>query len=317
MADFYMHVLLVEDIEKVVPFKLNLGLAKMGAQGPDPFYFNALNIFKKESMRLADAMHQKRINRMLIEMTNFVKNYYSDDLYSFYVGFLSHYALDTIIHPYVYYYTGDYKKDKIKTITHRGLHVKFERRIDIHFIKSIKGEVASSYPVCDICFNYLEVPDEIKEMIGVVSRVVYKEKNAANLYQSGYKSMNKICRRYVMDRYGFKQKILSFFDLFNKKEQIHFRDLSYYNYDEDFDYLNENRTTWHHPVTNEAFNDSVKDLYLKAFIRAFELINQTRAYILENKEVDLEKLFKNLSLNSGIDVDIKHKMRYFNLFIKK
>jgi len=257
------------------------------------------------------------INKMLIEMTNFVKNYYSDDLYSFYIGFLTHYALDTIIHPYVYHYTGDYKKDKIKTITHRGLHVKFERRIDIHFIKSIKGEIASNYPVCDICFESLNIPNEIKEMIGVVSKVVYREKNAANLYESGYKNMNKICRRYVMDKYGLKQKILSFFDLFNKKEQIHFRDLSYYNYDENFDYLNEKRSTWYHPVTNEAFNDSVKDLYLKAFIRVLELIKQTRLYMFENKQVDLEKLFGNLSFNSGIDVDIKHKMRYFNLFIKK
>lgn len=317
MADFYMHALLAEDICRTSALKLNQGLVKMGAQGPDPYYFNALNIHKIQSLGLADDMHDHRINDMLISMLEYVKNHYSMDLHSFYIGFLSHYALDTLLHPYIYHYTGDYHKDNIKSITHRGLHVKFERRVDIHFIKLIFNQISYQYPVCNLTFDLKDVPEEITDFMEHIAKKVYQNDFGGMLYAKGYHHMQQTCKRFVQDRFGIKKGLLSIVDLFNKSQRIHLKDLSYHNVDDHFDYLNIGHETWYHPVTGEPFNLSVPELYVRAYYRVLSLIEHTSNYILNNQKTDFKKLFGNLSLNSGVDVHLNLKMTHFNLFNQK
>jgi hypothetical protein len=317
MADFYMHAMLADDVARTSKLKLNTSLVKMGAQGPDPYYFNALNIHKIQSLGLADDMHDHRINDMLMTMLEEVKKHYSIDLYSFFIGFLSHYALDTILHPYIYHYTGDYHQDNIKSITHRGLHVKFERRVDIHFIKLVFNQQSHRYPVCQLTFEEKEVPLEITALMEHVAKSVYQNDLGGLLYAKGYRHMQQTCKRYVQDRFGIKKTFLSFVDLFNQTERIHLRDLSYHNYDEHFDYLNLNHNTWYHPVTHQPFTFSVPELYVRSYYRTLTFIDRCSEYIFNHQKTDFKALFGNLSFNSGIDVNLNMKMTHFNLFNQK
>lgn len=314
MADFYMHNLLAEDICRTSKLKLNQSLVKMGAQGPDPYYFNALNIHQLESLRLADDMHDHRINDMLISMLEYVKHHYSIDLHSFYIGFLSHYALDTILHPYIYHYTGNYHKDNIKSVSHRGLHVKFERRVDIHFIKLIFNQISYKYPVCQLTFEQKDVPLEVVNFMDHVAKSVYQNRLGGMLYTKGYHHMQQTCKRYVQDRFGIKKSLLSVVDIFNKTQRIHLKDLSFHNMDDHFDYLNMNHQAWYHPVTGEQSNLSVPELYVRAYYRVLNLIEHTTNYIFNHQQTDFKSLFGNLSLNSGVDVHLNLKMVHFQLF---
>jgi hypothetical protein len=317
MADFYMHDVLADDILKQSKTNLIPDYVKMGAQGPDPFYFNVFGIDQMKSKKLADLMHEEKINEMLISMLHYVKTNYSLELHSFFVGFLTHYALDTTIHPYIYHHAGNYKKSDPLTKVHRGLHMKFERRVDIHFIYFIHKTYANQFPVCDIVFHNFQTSQPVLELMDYVASKVYNIKDAGHLYQKGYQRMRKICKSYVEDPRGLKKLMLSIADLFNKDEIIYLKDLSYYNYDEHFDYLNLNKETWHHPITNEAFNLSVLELYVRAYHRALIFIKETDAYLNNESSIDLEKLFGNMSLNTGISVSLNQKMKHFNLFKRK
>jgi len=314
MADLYMHVMLSEELMKASSIPINPGLVKMGAQGPDPYYFNWLSSFHTQSTQLADDMHDSKINHMLIAMLSYVKEHYSLELHSFFIGFLSHYALDTTIHPYIYYHSGNYQKDDPSTLTHRGLHVRFERRVDIHFIRHVKKQWAHQYPIHRLSFDYLVVPKVIRDFMGFIAKTVYNVDKGDLYYAKGYVHLQRICKNITQDRYGVKKRILSLVDCFNKNQTVFYQDLSYHNYDEDFDYLNLKHQLWYHPVTGEPFTWSVTDLFDLALQRAKELMEETSKYLLHNQAIQPQNLFRNQSFNSGVDCNLLLKMQYFHLF---
>lgn len=74
----------------------------MGANGPDPMlYYQLYNPFKKHDMnRLGSLMHKDRTGLFLKNMFSLAQ---TDAEKDYCLGFLCHYSLDSLIHPYVYY----------------------------------------------------------------------------------------------------------------------------------------------------------------------------------------------------------------------
>jgi hypothetical protein len=317
MADFHMHVMLVEDIVKTLDLNIDMANAKLGSQGPDLFFFNIKSKDHGQSVNLANQMHNKKINQQLIYLTDYVKKNYSDTLFSFYVGYLTHYALDTIIHPYIFYYSGKYNPNDSTTLKHKGLHVRFERRVDIQFIQHVKKVNIYTYPVCELSYQADQVSSEISKLMGALAQDVYHVQNADVFYQEGYVQIKKVCRHMVYDRFGIKKILSSILDLYPKKSPIYYKDLSYHNNDRRFDYLNLNHQSWLHPVTKKMYKYDVIALYEQAKHRCIELISKTSSYIKDQQKINLENLFKNLSFDTGIDVDLNQEMKHFKLFNQK
>ncbi|WP_343089445.1 zinc dependent phospholipase C family protein, partial [Methanocalculus natronophilus] len=84
-------------------------------------------------------LHDEKTKEFLTSMVKYVKTHYSKSLHAFLMGYILHYTLDVKIHPYVYHHVGVFDKNDPKTYNQRGLHLKFERRMDKCLIEKDHG----------------------------------------------------------------------------------------------------------------------------------------------------------------------------------
>jgi len=297
--------------------KFNEKLVLNSAQGPDPLYYNFFSKERKEYRKYANLMHNKDTDLMFKNLVNYVKDNLTKDSYSFLVGFICHYALDVKIHPYIYHNVGVYKKDDPKTYKYRGLHLKFERSIDAVLIEEDTGVKASKMNL-NLKHFPLRFPSlEIMKIMDYILKETYQKDNGGVMYLVSTVEMRKNLKRFVKDKSGIKKLILKFADVINKKHDLFFKDMSMYNHiEKKYDFLNIEKHVWYHPVTNEEYNYSVMELYDQAVKFASEIIENVRLYIYEEEDIDLSKVFTNLSFNTGINCDHEGEMKYFNIYRK-
>ena len=76
-------------------------------------------------------------------------------------------------------------------------------------------------------------------------------------------------------------------------------------------FLNSNHQTWRNPTTyNRTSNESFIELYLKAVKLGKVLICASFDYI-NNKEIELDKVFINTSYITGLDCELQKELKYF------
>ena len=83
---------------------------RLGAQGPDPLFL--IGMFplslKSRPSKLAGAMHKRRTGQFICALAREAKK--AGDVERAYVlGYLTHYAIDSAVHPYVYSQSYDKK----------------------------------------------------------------------------------------------------------------------------------------------------------------------------------------------------------------
>jgi hypothetical protein len=316
MADIYLHSRLAQEVIKKIKYDFNEKLVYNAAQGPDPLYYNFFSKNHKEYRKYANLMHNKDTDKLFINMVNYVKDNLSKDSYSFLVGFICHYALDVKIHPYVYNKVGVYKKDDPKTHKYRGLHLKFERSIDAVVIEEDTGVKAGRINLNKKHFPLRSPSFEIMSIMEYVLKETHGKDHGGVMYLISTVEMRKNLKRFVKDRLGVKKLILKFIDMINKKHDLFFQDMSMFNHiEKKYDFLNIKKNVWNHPVTNEGYNYSVIELYDQAVKFASEMIENVRLYIYEDEDIDLSKVFTNLSFNKGINCDHEGEMKYFYNFL--
>ena len=316
MADTYLHSKLSEAVMKDITTPLNKNLVFIGAQGPDPLYYNVSKKVREEYKYYADRMHDTNTRLLFKNMVSYVKGHLNTETYSFLVGFICHYALDVSIHPYVYYNTGEYRKDDPETHQYKGLHLKFERSIDAVIIQKDFGIPSRKFKLYKEYLPKVDVPEVVCNVMEYTLKNTYGKDNGGNMYKIAIKKMHKNARNVITDRFGIKKAISKFLDLFGKND-IFLQDLSFFNHvEKKYDFLNEKKNTWYHPVTNTPSNESVDDLFEKARVFALNLIKQVDDYLHDKNKVNLEDVFTNLSFNTGLDCDLHDKVKYFNNYRK-
>lgn len=315
MADLYLHIRLAEEVIKDIKYDFDKSLVYMGAQGPDPLYYNVSKKDGKEYRRTADLMHDKNTQMLFKNMVTHVKNNLTQATYSHLVGFIAHHALDVLIHPYVYYNVGIHKTDDPSTQKYRGMHLKFERSIDAVMIEKEKNIKANKLKFHQLYLTRKAVPLEVMNTMNHVLKQAYGIDHGGVMYLIGFNKMHSNVKRFVYDPFGLKKQILKIADPFTNTGLFP-SDLSMYKHIENYDFLNESKKTWYHPMTNEPHNDSVLELFEQARVFAHSMIENVRKYIFDDKNIDLDTVFTNLSFNTGLNCDLCEDMQYFNLYRK-
>lgn len=316
MADMYMHSRLAEAVIKKLKYDYDENIVFLGAQGPDPLYYVIFGKDAKDHRYFADRMHDTNTRMLLSNLVQYVKKHLTKETYSWLTGFICHYALDVKIHPYVYHNVGVYNKEIKETHAYRGLHLKFERAMDGVFIEEEEQKKAHKYKLTKKYFPLKEAPVGVPEAIEHALKQTYGKDSGAALYRKGVKKMHFNVKYFVTDTTGFKKQLYKILDLFNKETDLFYQDLSFYKYNEQYDYLNKEKRSWFHPITNEEYHYSVMELYDQAAAFALSLMDKVSKYILQNKDIDLDTVFTNLSFNSGLACDHHSKMKYFNIYRK-
>ena len=111
----------------------------LGCSGPDLLYFYQMyNPFRKFSMAdLGRRMHTEKTGLFLQNMFRFAQTNAQKD---YCLGFLCHYSMDSVMHPYVNYITTAYAHPYNREFGHGW----FESSLDSHLYHSQHGEAAAN-----------------------------------------------------------------------------------------------------------------------------------------------------------------------------
>ena len=291
---------------------------KVFANGPDPlnFYFLDFPILgTKVRKKYPKLLHSKYTKKKFVSIIKYIKRYklYDDSMViSYLYGITAHYFLDTILHPYIIYYSGNYERKDKSTYRYNGKHAKMEVSIDLYMIDKYITHDVNKFKLYNYCFNISKFNDNLKKVLDNCYKDVYGIDNFSKIYYKSIKDMRRINKLYRYDRYGIKKRIYTIFDKIIPKSIPKISPLSYHQ-TINLNYLNLNNNVWNHITNiNEKYNYSFDELYniaLKKCVDALKIIND----VLYNDE-SLEKLnriFLNLSYITGKNCNNKNKIQYF------
>ncbi len=323
MPDIVTHARFALDVLERLPKEVTL-LTKehintilLAAQGPDPFFYNNFQPWKdrKETVKIAKTLHEKKtnlfFNTFLQELSSSPDKTFTSD-FSFLIGLITHYALDTVTHPYIFHFTALYDENDETTHKYRGNHLRFERSIDSIFIKKYWNIKPSAFKVHKEILGIKRVPLTVSIILERTLKKVYNIEDAGHKYTNAVKDMKSYFKLFIKDRIGSKKVFLGLVDkYFNTKGDIKYKTMSYYNNIEDIDYFNEKKVTWTHPCDeNEVSNETFWDLYEKAINVAVDLITKTYDYFTEESITGVD--YGNLSYSTGKNCEEDLPMKHFN-----
>lgn len=311
----YMHSRLAEDVIRELDQETNEQIVFLGAQGPDPLSYHVLHKSRAQYRSYANAMHATNTRDLLRNLVHYTKQHQTIETYSFLIGFLCHYALDVTMHPYVFYHSGVWNPNKPETRKYRGLHLRFERSMDAKLIEQETNKKARLFQMRAKYIPVKHSKEAINKQMGDVINKAFQIKDGEEIYSSSVKAMYNVVRYFNTDRFGVKKAIFRVIDVFHRNNHLYMRDLSFFHRDLSYDFLNANHNTWYHPVTNEPHNESVMELYDQGKNFAIDLISKINMYLMGNKRIQLDQVFTNRSLNTGLDCDQTNPIQYVHHYL--
>lgn len=315
------HAYFAKDVYEILPSnikdKLNVKRVKMFGQSTDPLmFYNLFSVLPGKKIRKLDHyFHTHKTQEFFINLINYIKeNNLSDDedVSSFLVGFICHYMLDSTVHPYVIYKTGQFDEDKPSTYKYNNIHGFMEAFIDNDMVRRRNKTNPYTFPLEKFCFSLEKFSTKLNKVIDYAFKKTYKQENISKIYYKSLKQMKWALVLFRKDRYGIKKNVYKFIDTFTTKKTYRFEAVSYhYPLEDKHNFLNSNHKEWRNPaVYDMTSTESFIDLYLKALKQAKVLVCGSFDYI-NGKDIDLKSLFTNKSYVTGLDCDEKKELKYF------
>lgn len=314
------HAYFAKDLYEVLPdyisSKIDLDRTKLFSNSTDSILFYNILSFKpgKNLRRFQKYFHTHKTNEFFINLLEYVKknNISEKDTYSFIVGFISHFVLDSTIHPYIIYKTGYFDKNNRNTYKYNGIHHFMETFLDNDLI--IRREKTNPYKfkIHKYCFNTTKFSKELDDTIDYTFYTTFNIKNMSKKYYKSLKQMKTFIKLFRRDKHGIKKFFYKLLDTFTPRNVFRFETISYhYPLEDKHNYLNNNHATWNNPCDFDmTSNESFIDLYLKALNETRDIVIKVFDY-LNGKDIDLSELFKNRSYITGLDCDKEKELKYF------
>lgn len=160
---------------------------QLGLQGPDIFFYDAWShlLKKNPGSRFHTQQTGDFLNHLIRAQELFSDEYERDIVRAYTAGFLGHYALDTQIHPYVYYLTEFNREPSEKK--NLSEHVALETDIDACLLMRYARKLPSQFPAGNtirfdaavrrviaeaLCYAYTAVYPQVKLSVHFLSRAV-------------------------------------------------------------------------------------------------------------------------------------------------
>ena len=247
----------------------NIKYYDMYNQGFDNLFYYPIHW--KYYKNFAIKAHSKNILEFFTNMINFIKiNNLENrsDLTTMVYGFINHYTVDTIIHPFINYQV------KYLNIPHSRIEFMLDSRTNNKHKSDIYNTVMPR----------LKFKKELINLIDYTFDKTYKEKSIGKKFNLSHNNSYYIYRYFINDKLGFKTfcyKIIDFIIPF-KELKLHEFTLFFKEFDDRI--LNNDKILWHHPKNKkETYNYSFNELYnfslnicLKLNTIAYEVLHNNR-----------------------------------------
>lgn len=317
----------------------NISAYKLGLQGPDIFFYYLPGLFKNSGNSLGKIMHETRTNSFFENYLSEIESYKDKKLevaYSYLSGFLCHYCLDTICHPYIYARTNynlmiDNLKDNNRNIYHAN-HRSFETLIDSIILERYTHKKPSEFKK-ENTINLDKTTNNI--ITSLLSNCINRtycnisslpKKNQSNFYfNTGIETQiypnfiskvirfvqveSKILGHLTENKKDYVEKIENHYLKYNLLSSLIPSD----NFNDSFDALNLSHNVWHSPwEKNITRRDSFLNLIENAFKKCTVLLNLIDSFLFSigicqnrsiNKCTDITQILNeigNLSYHSGL-----------------
>ncbi|MGI6049928.1 MAG: zinc dependent phospholipase C family protein [Acetivibrionales bacterium] len=312
MPDYLTHIVLADEVlKRIESRRIYEGVDKkrplyyLGAQGPDPLFF--YNFYKSKSksplMGLGTRMHNQRTGDFLLYGFKRLQNVSYDrewtNLAVYLCGFICHFTLDRMAHPYVNWACNKWIWGMDGT-PRRATHQQVEISLDSIYWREVKKkhaykertrlltDIGKAWPV--------GVDSFLKEGFSEVYGIEASDKDINKILKDFYKGHDLL-----YDPRNWKKAFINWLDNFTgggvKPPKIPYPVSS----DSEIDWANRKKRTWENPaVPAETSSFSVDEILQVAADTASNHINMIFGRIFKNE--DIRDLFPNLSYITGLDV---------------
>lgn len=292
----------------------DINIYKVFSNGPDPLFSY---IGKKEYSRFGHTMHREKTGLFFKNVITYIKNNDLQDnsqILAYLYGNITHYVLDSAIHPLVYYKTGRYIRGRNDRKQYRGKHSIMELTIDEYMISIRNNMKVHKFKVHDFGIPKIKMSNELKGLIECCSYDTYGIKKIGEIMNKSIKTMRIVYRLFRYDRFGVKKFIYNMLDkiTFGKFDVLKITSYKF-DYTNYLHYLNLDKDEWFHPVDKEeVLNYSYIELYCIAYKHAIDLINLVNQVL--NNEIDIDNIFNllNKSYLTGKHLDDNRKIQFFS-----
>ena len=313
MPAIYTHYTFANDVLRGVPEELKSKLSEgrkiyeLFAQSFDILFF--------KNRLLGTYAHNNNVNLYFKNIINCIKdNGLQDrsDVLAYLYGSITHYVLDAVVHPFVYYHTGRYYQNNKETFKYKGKHAYMEHQIDAIIYeernkKSIKAAKFDKEVLQKVKFS-----KELRKVIDEAFFQTFDTVNGSRLMYKGYKNYRFVLRHVNISRLGLKYRLYKILD---KWVWLKWKPSSYCYYIEKLDreVLNLERNSWCYPVDKEkVYHYTFYDLYDIATLRARKIIVALNEFFQDKETIEeVLGLIGNDSYYMGIDVEKRGQMKYF------
>lgn len=255
----FTHRILAEAVLRALPASVrrtidDLPAYFLGAQGPDIFYF--LHIRRGKEKNLGAYFHGVGVYEGLCSLLAASKG--SDFAFSYAAGYLTHYAADTVFHPFVY---GMIEKFNEYEPAWRGRrHAYIENDLDSYFVQKCCGIPVQAYP-----FPRVERHINVAKLYAVLIRMSADAHRRPFSERALRAALDRFFRfgRFFTDE---KLRRRNFFGAAERALRVpHLFSSMYRRPDYDERCLNLSREEWRNPSAPEcASRESADDLFARA-----------------------------------------------------
>ena len=192
MPDLVVHNSMGDHVLKRLPQEIAADIDSdafhVGVLGPDPYFFYRFFFLPLANGvdKRGKAMHHKRCGAFLMELGKRCAASKNSAAFSYFEGFLCHYALDSTAHPYI----------NMLAAKRPGMHTAVERKLDNI---ELKRQHKQPKDIMRLFVPFPEVP-EIRQSM----KAVYGWDD--DLFRTGYRHM-KLFLWFIKDQHGFLAKI--------------------------------------------------------------------------------------------------------------
>lgn len=298
VPNIWTHIMFCEEmadaVTKTHQFPSYEPMMKLGAQGPDPFFYHRFWPWMKEgkAQKIGLALHETKCGPFLLDLIHTTKTM-DNQVKAYVFGFITHHILDRNTHPYIHYYAG-YEENK---------HQKLEIIIDtlmLHKFNNLKTWKTPVYKEIDVG---RKLDKQIVHLLYQIINKHYPELKATPFYiQKSYKDM-KLALKILSDPYGWKNRL--FPSLISS--------YSHQPVENEKDYLNEKKNTWYHPATREPSNKNFIELYQQAKAEGVKILSTVHRYWKEQHDElyhELALQIGNISYDTGKSLALKLVNQY-------
>lgn len=273
MPNLVTHTLFAQDVLKDLNFRIlnqNAHLFEIGSNGPDFLFFHKTPLTKameKTPLRkLGSKLHSGEVNAFYSSLLSTIRHEKNpgmrQEMIAYSCGHLCHWALDSTMHPYIFYRTGSCKGRSAWD------HHRMESILDALMLKMKTGKTIVEYNVPEECANPTRSEMKvIARLYAPALNELYGEDIRPSMIAEALQDWHRM-QKVFYDPKGRKVKALGALEKVSGMKNLMTGYAIPAKPEDNHDVFNLMHKEWKHPVTEEPSVASVLDLYEIALHKA-------------------------------------------------